>query len=74
MFVFLRGGKYFNQMFRGRGYRAGGGFVLPQSGTYVFFQFTHHPKTVGFCFDVGYPLLEAYILASPNKESTETYF
>ena len=73
---FLRGGKCFNQMFRGRGYGAGGVFALPQSGKYVFFQFTHHlkTKTVGFCFDTGYPLSEAFILASPKKVSTEIYF
>ena len=31
-------------------------------------------KTAGFCFDTGYPLSEAFILASPKKVSTETYF
>ena len=73
---FLRGGKCFNQMFRGRGYGAGGGFALPLKSKYVFSKFAHNPKTktVGFCFDAGYPLLKAYILASPIKESTETYF
>ena len=32
----MRGGGGFNQMFRGRGYGAGGGFAPPQSGKYVF--------------------------------------
>ena len=32
----MRGGGGFNQMFRGRGYGAGGGFGPPQSGKYAF--------------------------------------
>ena len=68
IFFFLRGGKCFNQMFRGRGYGAGGGFAPPQ--ILAFFQFTNHlkPKTVGFRFDTGYPLSETFIPASINPK------
>ena len=70
MFFFLSGGKCFNQMFRGRGYGAGEGFAPPQSGKYAFFQFTNHlkTKTVGFRFDTGHPLSEAFIPASINPK------